>query len=135
MSAVAAPADRRFRRAHVKPARKRRWRDIARLVAIYTLVLTAFIVAAYRGGEVLAHARVLQIDRLVVTGNRRVPDASLLEVVDGLRGQNLILTDLAVWRERLLRSPWLSDAALRRSLPSTVEIAVQERTPTMLVRI
>ena len=25
MSAVAAPADRRFRRVHVKPARKRRW--------------------------------------------------------------------------------------------------------------
>jgi cell division protein FtsQ len=135
MNAVAAPTDRRFRRAHVKPARKRRWRDIARLVAIYTLVLTAIVVAAYRGGEVLARARVLQIDRLVVTGNRQVPAASVLEAVDGLRGQNLILTDLDVWRERLLRSPWLRDAALRRSLPSTVEIAVQERTPTMLVRI
>ena len=135
MSAVAAPADRRFRRAHVKPARKRRWRDVARLVAIYALVIAAILVSVYRGGEVVAHARVLEIDRLVVTGNNQVPGASVLEAVDGLRGQNLILTDLGIWRERLLRSPWIRDAALRRSLPSTVEIAVQERAPIMLVRI
>jgi len=134
MSAVAAPTDRRFRRAHVKPARKRRWRDIVRVVLIYGVALSAVVVAVYRGGEVVAHARVLQIDRVVVSGNRQVPSASVLEAVDGLRGQNLILTDLDVWREQLLRWPWIRDAALRRSLPSTVEIAVQERTPTMLVR-
>ena len=135
MSAVAAPADRRFRRAHVKPARKRRWRDIVRVVLIYGFALTAVVVTVYRGGEVVAHARMLEIDRLVVTGNRQVPSASVLEAVDGLKGQNLILTDLDLWREQLLRWPWIRDAALRRSLPSTVEIAVQERTPTMLVRI
>jgi hypothetical protein len=39
VSPVAAPSDRRFRRAHVKPARRRRdWRSIARPVARYSVI-------------------------------------------------------------------------------------------------
>lgn len=135
MSQVSAPADKRFRRAHVKPTRRRRWRSILRLSAIYGLGLALLALATYRGSEVVAHARVLQIDRLVVTGNERVPSATLLEAVDGLKGQNLVWTDLDEWRARLLRSPWVRDVALRRSLPSTIEIAVSERVPTVIARI
>ena len=135
MSQVSAPSDRRFRRVHVKPARRRRWRHATRLVVIYGLGLAALALAAYRGSEVVAHARVLQIDHLVVVGNERVPSAIVLEAVDGLKGRNLVLTDLGAWRERLMQSPWVRDASLRRSLPSTVEISVSERIPAVLARI
>lgn len=135
MSQVAAPADKRFRRAHVKPSRKRRWRAIVRHGMLLGVLLAGLLFVAYRGSEVVASARMLQIDRLVVTGNERVPTATLLAAVDGLKGQNLLWTDLDVWRERLLQSPWVRDAALRRSLPSTVEIAVSERLPTIIARL
>ncbi len=135
MSQVSAPSDRRFRRVHVKPARRRRWRHATRLAVIYGLGLAALALAAYRGSEVVAHARVLQIDHLVVVGNERVPSAIVLEAVDGLKGRNLVLTDLGAWRERLMQSPWVRDASLRRSLPSTVEISVSERIPAVLARI
>lgn len=135
MSHVAAPADRRFRRAHVKPARKRRWRAILRWAAVSGLVLLVLSFVAYRGSAVVMHARMLQIDRLVVTGNERVSSATLLEAVEGLKGENLVWTDLETWRGRLLQSPWVRDAALRRSLPSTVEIAVSERLPAIIARI
>jgi cell division septal protein FtsQ len=135
VSQVSAPSDRRFRRVHVKPARRRRWRHATRLAVIYGLGLAALALAAYRGSEVVAHARVLQIDRLVVVGNERVPSAIVLEAVDGLKGRNLVLTDLGAWRERLMQSPWVRDASLRRSLPSTVEISVSERIPAVLARI
>lgn len=135
MSQVAAPADRRFRRAHVKPARKRRWRALLRYAVIVGLVLMIVAFVAYRGTEAVMHARVLQIDRLVVTGNERVPSATVLEAVEGLKGQNLMWTDLEAWRGRLLQSPWVRDAALRRSLPSTVEIAVSERLPAIIARL
>jgi cell division protein FtsQ len=59
----------------------------------------------------------------------------VLAVVHGLRGENLVWTDLDAWRRRLLSSPWISDAALRRSLPSTVEIVVSERQPMCIGRI
>ena len=58
-----------------------------------------------------------------------------MAVLDGLRGQNLMRTNLDGWRHRLLASPWIKDAALRRSLPSTVEVLVSERSPIALGRI
>jgi cell division protein FtsQ len=56
-------------------------------------------------------------------------------MLQGLRGQSLFGTDLDVWRQRLLASPWVRDAALRRSLPSTVDVAVSERTPIGVSRV
>ena len=52
MSAVAAPADRRFRRAHVKPARRKRtWRAMAWPTIRYGLVATVVGLAIYRGAQ------------------------------------------------------------------------------------
>lgn len=136
MSAVAAPADRRFRRAHVKPARKRRGlRAVVKPAARYAAVAILVGYAVYRGAAVVAHARMLQIDRIVVTGNDRLSRGEVLAVLNGLRGDSLLWTDLDVWRRRLLASPWVRDAALRRSLPSTVEVAVTERQPVALGRL
>ena len=95
--------------------------------------MLAFV--AYTGGSVIAHARALEIDRIVVHGNRRLSSGEVMAVLEGLRGQNLIRTNLEGWRHRLLASPWIKDAALRRSLPSTVEVLVSERSPIALGRI
>ena len=71
MSAVAAPADRRFRRAHVKPARKQRnWWNGAKVAGRYLLISLVVVYGVYRGTSVMAHARVLTINRIVVGGNR-----------------------------------------------------------------
>ncbi len=136
MSPVAAPSDRRFRRAHVKPARKRRnWRWLARPVVRYGLIGVVLVFVAYRGSSSVAHARVLQIDRIVVRGNQRLSKGEVLAVLSGLRGESLVWTDLDKWRRRLLASPWVRDAALRRLLPSTVEVVVLERQPIGVGRI
>ena len=129
VSRVSAPADKRFRRAHVKPTRRRRWRALALPLARYALIVLVAGYALYRGGVVVAHARVLQIDHIVVRGNGRLSNGEVLAVLDGLRGENLMWTNLDQWRVRLLASPWVKDAALRRSLPSTVEVLVSERHP------
>lgn len=134
MSRVSAPADKRFRRAHVKPTRRRRWRALALPLARYALIVLVAGYALYRGGVVVAHARVLQIDHIVVRGNGRLSNGEVLAVLDGLRGENLMRTNLDQWRVRLLASPWVKDAALRRSLPSTVEVLVSERHPMAVGR-
>ena len=136
MSHVSAPADRRFRRHHVKPARHRRtWRS---LVTPAALGLTALIVAIFivaRSRSLMARAGVLQIDHIVVHGNERLSKGEVLGMVGGLRGESLFGTDLDRWRRRLMASPWVRDAALRRSLPSTVDIAISERTPVGVSRV
>jgi cell division septal protein FtsQ len=136
MSAVAAPSDRRFRRAHVKPARRRRyWRALVKPIVRYGLAAAVAGFAVYRGSSVVAHARVLQIDRIIVRGNERLSKGEVLELLNGLRGESLVWTDLDRWRTQLLASPWVREAALRRSLPSTVEVVVWERQATMLARM
>ena len=137
MSAVAAPADRRFRRAHVKPARKgaRRWRAFVKPLAKYGAAAAALVYVLYRASDLAAQAHVLRVDRIVVRGNERISKDEVLEVLSGLRGENVLWTDLQRWRARLLASPWIRDAALRRSLPATVEVAVWERQPIGIGRI
>jgi cell division protein FtsQ len=136
MSAVAAPADRRFRRAHVKPARRKRgWRAHVKPALWSGALALALGYGVYRTTSLAFHAHVLQVDRILVRGNERLSKGEVLAVLHGLRGESLVWTDLDRWRRRLMASPWVRDAALRRSLPSTVEVVVRERQPIGIGRI
>ncbi len=136
MSPVAVSADRRFRRAHVRPARTRRgWRGIVRRAVLSALTVGALLYGASYVSAIVAQAHVLRVDRILIQGNERLSDGDVLAVLNGLRGESLIWTDLNGWRHRLLASPWIRDAALRRVLPSTVEIVVAEREPIGIGRI
>ena len=130
MSPVAVSADRRFRRAHVKPARRqRRLRKWARPIAKYAALTLVLAVVLYRGATVMADTPLLKIDDIVVGGNHRMPTADVLAALDGLRGEHIVWTDLDRWRDRLLATPWVRDVTFRRSLPSTIEVEVTEREP------
>jgi hypothetical protein len=95
VSAVAAPADRRFRRAHVKPARRKRtWRALAWPAIRYGLVALVASLAIYRGVQVSAKAHLLEVNRIVVHGNERLSRGEVLAVLSGLRGESLLWTDL-----------------------------------------
>ena len=136
MSAVAAQTDRRFRRAHVKPARrKRQWRALALPLVVWTVAAGALGYGLYRSTAIAAHAHMLQVEKITVRGNERLSKGEVLAVLNGLRGESLVRTDLDVWRKRLTASPWVRDASLRRSLPSTVEVVISERQPIGVGRI
>ena len=136
MSPVPVWADKRFHRAHVKPAKRRRgMRRFAWPVAKYGAAVLLLLFALYRGSTVMADSPVLRIGEIVVLGNRHLLKDDVLAVLSGLRGQNIVSSDLGVWRDRLMESPWVSDATLRRSLPSTVEVVVSERDPIGIGRV
>lgn len=133
---VAAPADKRFRRAHVKPARRRRpWSGRGLRILRALLVLAVVGYAAHRVTRLAAEAKILQVGRIVVRGNERLSNGEVLALLDGLQGHSILTVDLERWRSRLLHSPWVADAALRRTLPSTVEVFVSERQPMGIGRI
>jgi cell division protein FtsQ len=134
VSRVAAPADRRFRRAHVKPSQRRwNWRPLATWAAALSAVAMVLAYGAYRGRAVIASLGT--VDQILVHGNKRLSKGEVLAVMNGLRGESLFGTDLDLWRRRVMRSPWVRDAALRRSLPSTVEVVIVERQPVGIGRI
>jgi cell division protein FtsQ len=136
MPPVSAPADKRFRRAHVKPSRRRGLRlRQAWQVLKSAMVLAVVAYGAWRGSVLVMSASALQIGEITVEGNERLSTGELLALLDGLRGRHILSVDLAEWRQRLLASPWVGDATLRRSLPSTVEVVVHERFPMGIGRI
>lgn len=129
MNTVAAPSDRRFRRAHVKPRRGRRFGRFVGLVVICVVLTLGALYAVFSESTVLSAGRVLRIEHIAVQGNERLSTGEVLALLNGLRGQSLIWTDLDRWRTQLLASPWVEDATIRRSLPSTVEVVITERRP------
>jgi cell division septal protein FtsQ len=128
--------DKRFRRAHVKPSRKRS--PVSKHAWLAARLLALAIVlgyGAYRGAALIAAASSLQIGHMVVRGHERLSAGEVLALVDGLRGQNILAVKLDDWQEKLLSSPWVESATIRRVLPSTVEISVHERRPMGVGRI
>jgi cell division protein FtsQ len=131
---IAVPSDRRFRRPDVRPGKRRRagglaWR-IARIAVVgaAVLLLGGWLVTTVVGSRVLA------VSHVSVRGNTRLTSGEVEALVDGIRGQSLLLVDLNRYRKRLMDSPWVADVTLWRVLPSTVEVRVVERVPMAVAR-
>jgi cell division septal protein FtsQ len=132
---VAAPADKRFRRAHVSPAKRKTLREAWPKLARITVACCALVFALYFVTLRVVTAEALTINRISVSGNSRMSRGEVLALLEGLRGENMLTADLESWRQRLLSSPWVQDAAIRRVFPGTLAVVVSERQPLAIGRI
>ena len=133
---VSAPSDRRFRRAHVTPARKRRWFAWSWWkTGRAALALALLLYVGYRVTRDVLNAEALTITRIAVSGNSRLSKGEVVALLDGIAGTNMLTVDLESWREKLLSSPWVADAAVRRVLPGTVNVVISERQPMGIGRV
>ena len=132
---VAAPADKRFRRSHVHPAKKRRWMPSWKTVAIVVTVSAAVLYGAFRAAGVALTANALTINTITVKGTSRMAPGEALAILDGLRGSSMVTADLESWRQKLLDAPWVADASIRRVFPRTVAVVISEREPLGIGRI
>ena len=134
--AVKTAVERNFRRAKVKSPKKRPGRiRVAFRVVRPLMVIALALFAGYLAIDLVVSASSLQIRKITVNGNSRLSVGEVQALVDGLRGTSILTADLPLYRNRLLESPWVADAALRRILPSTVEIFISERSPIGLCRL
>ena len=131
---VQTRTDKRFRRLHVKPTRRRRSSTARRWLAGRLPFVLAAVVAFWLVPGLLMTAPFLRIDAISIQGNQRISNGEVLALVGELRGQNILKADLHVYRDRLATAGWVDTVALRRVLPSTVEIILEEREPSGLAR-
>lgn len=131
---VAAPADKRFRRADTRPARRGVgwWRS---RVLRWSVAIIVVLGLAGLGLSAAVRAEIFQINRIAVRGNARLSTGEVLAIVDGLRGESLFAADLGLYRAKLLDSPWVADATLRRVLPATIDLRITERVPMAVGRL
>jgi len=134
--AVKAPADKRFKRGRVKTPRKtaRRWTALFRPLVKWTLVLGILGYTTVRALALVTESPALRISHVAVQGLRHLSASEVRSRVRTLEGTNIVRADLEAARRRLLGSPWIADATLRRQLPATIEIAIEERQPVALAR-
>jgi cell division protein FtsQ len=134
MMATPALTDKRFRRSHVSPARRRRRFNVSRKRIAQAIVCGVLLLyLGYRGVGVTTRA--LTVTHVTVSGNTRISRADVLRLLEGLHGRQILLVDLDDWRQKLLQSPWVADAAIRRVLPGTVDVIIAERQPTGIARV
>lgn len=133
---VAAPADRRFRRAQISPKRKRRYdrRTVLRAAALGVAGLAVAATAVFGARAVLA-SNALDVREIRVEGTVRMPEGLVHEALADLVGQGMFRVDLDEWRDRVLALSWVADASMRRVMPGTVAVTVTERQPMAIGRV
>jgi cell division septal protein FtsQ len=132
---VKAPAEKNFRRSKVKPVKKNEGRRISLRVLRIVVPMALAVFAAYRAFDLVLTAAPLQVRRIVVRGHDRLTAGEVEALMDGAKGSNILSLDLSEYRDRVLQSPWVADAALRRVIPSTIEVFISERRPLGLCRL
>jgi cell division septal protein FtsQ len=133
---VRATTERNFRRARVKPVRRRRLSARISLAVVGRVLMVALLVfGAYQAITAAFTAQLLEVDTIAVHGNVRLATGQVQALIEDLRGTSILRADLEAFRSRLLDSPWIAHAALRRLLPSTIEVFVSERYPIGLCRL
>jgi cell division protein FtsQ len=134
--AVRAPAERNFRRARAKPGRRSRfrarlpWPLLRRLFSVLLLVF-----GLYQSAVLAFTMPLLRVNEIAVRGNVRLSSGQVQALVEDLRGTSILRADLDAFRQRLIESPWVADVALRRVLPSTIQVLISERRPVGLCRL
>jgi cell division protein FtsQ len=131
----ASVADKRFRRADVRPGRRRRvlvrvW-QISRVLLIVMAVLGAGLFVTSRAVD----ARILAVNDVTIRGNHRLTVGEIDALIGDVRGESLLLVDLGRFRARLLDSPWVADVTVRRVFPSAVDVRIVERDPVAVARL
>ena len=134
---VRATAEKNFRRARTRarPARRRRLHALFSWRVVRTLLVIALIaVAGFRAVSLAYHSSLFRVSRVRVHGNVRISNGEVQAIVGDLQGAHILTANLAKSRAELLESPWLAEVALRRELPSTIDVYVSERRPFGLSR-
>ncbi len=131
-----APADKRFRRAQVRPTGRRGlpWRRL-KLTVKWVVMLLVVGLAGWHAVTLVTESPTFQVAHIAVHGTDRLSRGEAMALVGDLRGQNILTISLDEWRQRLLTSSWVEDVVVRRVLPNTLDIVVRERTPMGVARI
>lgn len=120
-----ARAKREERQRRQAEQRQRRRRVLAVAVAAVVVVLVAGI-AIYR-------SPLLTIETIEVEGVDHLTEPDVLAYAAVATGTTLPSVDADAIEDRLEQDPWVASAEVKRRLPSTLRIVVQERVPVALV--
>lgn len=99
-------------------------------VSLSVLVVLAGLAALYGLYVLIFLGSYFSINDIVLKGHWKRLDASQLVEVAGVKqGDNLFLMNVREVHDRLMMHPWVREAAVRRHLPHTLLVSVEEFKP------
>ncbi|MDR2076923.1 MAG: FtsQ-type POTRA domain-containing protein [Desulfovibrio sp.] len=120
-----------------RPSRSLRlpWRGIRRslllaaslsLGAIFLLALSVGLIYGYR---TLTRGAYFSLKNIEIQGVSRLTSKEVLDIIGLSEGGNSLALSIDALEGALLRSPWVQSASVKRILPDTLIVAVQEKDP------
>lgn len=126
-------------RAAARRARRlRMWLSLMLRALAAVSISGAILLAGYGGCYLLYHSPHFAVKEVRVRGMHRVSEASLRARAvgeAGVLGANLFSVNLSEVRRALLAEPWLKSVTLRRELPTTLSVEVEEHVPAALMSL
>lgn len=105
----------------------RNWRPVGCL-AVVLAVATLTVLSAGR-------LAVFEIKHVMINQCGHVSEKELLDLILLPRHQNIFLADLDLVRSRLESHPWISRALVRRQLPSSLIVRLEEHEPAAIIHL
>jgi cell division septal protein FtsQ len=136
--APGAPEEPPFFRPKNRTRVKRARRGWAARLALYVqlgafgLIVTSALVAGY--SRVMASDR-LKVASVYVKGQRFLSEGEVRELLGPAVGENILKLDLKALQARLMTSPWVAEASVKRTLPDTLHVEIVERVPLALAEV
>jgi cell division septal protein FtsQ len=96
-------------------------------------VLGILIVACFHAYTYLTTTDKLAVADVEIHGLSRLGSSEVEQVVEDMRGQNILLVGLEDYAARFARHPRIRNAELRKVLPNKVVCTVSEREPVALI--
>jgi cell division protein FtsQ len=93
------------------------------------MLLGAISLGLVHGYRSLTTSEHFAVGNVQISGNRQLSYAELLHVSGIAIGESILEVNLGEITARLLRSPWVESATVRRILPGGVSIHIVEREP------
>lgn len=102
--------------------RRRSLRALGRVLRVSILVAPGLAAAAW-----LLAGSTFRLHNIESRSTARIPTSWVRQTLDRERGSNLFLLSLAEVRESLSGHPWLAQVDVRKALPDTLHVLVEER--------
>ncbi len=125
------PEPYRRRRQAVPHRRRRLFLDLLRPL----LTALAVVGAPAAAGYWAVTTPYLEVAAIEIAGTERVSAAWVREALAGLEGQHLLSTGLDDVRRRLASHEWIREIAVRKELPDTLHVEIEERRPAAVLRL
>jgi cell division protein FtsQ len=104
-------------------------------LALWGTALALVAVVGYETYSLLARATFLRLERIEVTGLKRLTRDEVIGLAGIHPGQDLLALGLRQVGAQLERSPWVEKVQVRRYFPHMLSITVSEREPAAVVNL